>query len=1120
MRQRWFPWLVFAFCAIASWPIQAQQANKLQLQKLSDSLRLVEINTRARLNSTSARVNLLPPYSSDGTHFLLVDINKFGSPVYRMTLNAGAAKTTGADVLQSPAISGLNVTGRDILFGVWDGGRVKDHIELGDRLVSADGEEFNSHATHVTGTLIAQGVNPNAKGMAPAARASTQYFANDLAVISALAAGESPFIISNHSYGEGTGWIRDGNNWIWSGNAAISATEDYRFGLYGARASIVDQIAYLAPYYSIFWAVGNDRSDTGDGSRPADCNGGTGYDCIIPDAVGKNIFTIGAVNKVAAYINPSSVVMGTYSSWGPTDDGRIKPDLVAAGTDLFSLSAAGTNTYEVLGGTSMATPNAAGSLGLLQQLHFDLHGGQFMKSSTLKALAIHTAKEAGPFAGPDYSYGWGLVDVVAAADILMKENNVDKRVEELTLLNGQKYELVITPAVGKKITATIAWTDPAAAPTSESLDPTTLALVNDLDIRIVDDAGVEQKPWILDPLNPVRQATRGDNFRDNVEKIEFNSPSAARYRVVVTHKGQLKSGSQDFALVLTYQDAAAPSTYYWVGNSGNWADGSHWSLSTGGAPANKVPQPADRVIFDENSFSIDLATVSCSADQACASLTWTTSRNASINLTQHTLSITSQLRVQHSNNFVENGTVLLKSTSTGRVDWRLPSSPKTNLSVESGSWDVFGSAYLGELTLKAPLTVHDGFLGVRQVSASSNLSLQSAKMEVRDQVSIPPGTMVGNGKGSELSILGTTEQSLSGFDWTGTIRVEGNVRLKGASKVGSVIVNGSCSLESDNTVGMLSMSPGSQLSVAGGSIQTVDSLMISSLPGKRVQLTTTNGSSFLSLARHRRYCFDYVDVTGVAVFMATINAGPNSTTTRAPGWQTVPCEQMWFADFTWSYACSNALTEFKNQSTGTPDGWSWSMNGLVHVLRADKLTDQNPFFAFPGAGTYPVSLTILKGNEAIDVVEKQVVVAKNYLDENVVIASGSVLQSKNVGTRYQWLVDGEPILGAVNRTLDFGGVPGIYQVAAYDQTCNALSKPFLVTGVNPGDVEITVVPNPASSRIDVVGVDADATVFAIDMTGRQREIIDGRISDLPSALYLLKIVTGDRTYFRKLVVAR
>ncbi len=122
----------------------------------------------------------------------------------------------------------------------------------------------------------------------------------------------------------------------------------------------------------------------------------------------KNILTVGAVNPIAAgYSSAADVLMSSFSSWGPTDDGRIKPDVVADGVGLTSSIASSNNAYATYSGTSMATPNVTGSLLLLQEYYVQLHPGIFMRSATLKGLTIHTADEAGPNPGPDYQFGWG-----------------------------------------------------------------------------------------------------------------------------------------------------------------------------------------------------------------------------------------------------------------------------------------------------------------------------------------------------------------------------------------------------------------------------------------------------------------------------------------------------------------------------------------------------------------------------------------------------------------------------------------------------------------------------------------------------------------------------------------
>ncbi len=111
---------------------------------------------------------------------------------------------------------------------------------------------------------------------------------------------------------------------MWRGDVSISTTTDYRFGFYDSRAAQYDAIAYNAPYYTIVKAAGNDRGESGGGPQGPD-GGVNGFDCIPTESVAKNIITVGAVQNVANYTQPSDVLMTSFSSWGPTDDGRIKP---------------------------------------------------------------------------------------------------------------------------------------------------------------------------------------------------------------------------------------------------------------------------------------------------------------------------------------------------------------------------------------------------------------------------------------------------------------------------------------------------------------------------------------------------------------------------------------------------------------------------------------------------------------------------------------------------------------------------------------------------------------------------------------------------------------------------
>ena len=115
---------------------------------------------RARELGMPERIEL-----ADGRVREVAGIDEFGKVVYFTTHNTSAAISTGANLLNAAP---YNLTGTGIVVGVWDGGAGRaTHQEFGGRLVVMDGASLNNHATHVAGTIIASGVQANAKGMAP-----------------------------------------------------------------------------------------------------------------------------------------------------------------------------------------------------------------------------------------------------------------------------------------------------------------------------------------------------------------------------------------------------------------------------------------------------------------------------------------------------------------------------------------------------------------------------------------------------------------------------------------------------------------------------------------------------------------------------------------------------------------------------------------------------------------------------------------------------------------------------------------------------------------------------------------------------------------------------------------
>jgi len=501
----------------------------------------------------------------------LMSIGIGDKPFYYAIENLNAAQTVSTDDVWPGGSGGFSLSGSSTTLGklcVWDGGGVLlTHQELAGRVTQIDSPSgTHYHSTHVAGTMIASGVVASAKGMSYQGTLAAYEWTNDDAEMAAAAA--SGINISSHSYGYITGWYYS-SDWYWYGDITISPVEDYGFGFYSDDAQAWDAIAYNAPYYTIVKSAGNDRDDglsPGEGhwvwdsgswvwsNDTRDIDGGSdGYDCVSWNGTAKNIITVGAVYDISGgYSNPGDVVMSSFSGWGPTDDGRIKPDIVANGIGLYSCMDDANDSYYSLGGTSMSTPNVSGSLNLLVRYFETTHIGTTPLSSTAKALIIQTADEAGSYAGPDYKFGWGLMNTLKAIELIQADSASNGYIIEDSLNNSDTREYYITANGVDPVRITICWTDPPGSPPSPSLNPTTIMLVNDLDIRLENlTSATVYYPYTLNPASPGAAAGTGDNIRDNVEQIYLTSPSSGSYRLTISHKGSLSS-TQFYSLASSY----------------------------------------------------------------------------------------------------------------------------------------------------------------------------------------------------------------------------------------------------------------------------------------------------------------------------------------------------------------------------------------------------------------------------------------------------------------------------------------------------------------------------------------------------------------------------------------
>jgi len=444
------------------------------------------------------------------------------------------------------------LTGSGAKAGIWDGGRVDAHDDFSGRLTIADGgSPVSDHATHVAGTLAGSGARSAPygglplqwRGAAPQGFIYSYDYYGDVPAEFGAAIGAHGIDLSSNS------WVLDVDQARW-GNC-------YLYGDYDGYAPEFDEIVagYFGKPIVLVIAAGNERND-------GDCgiDARSGYACMPPPATAKNAITVGAIHT-------NNSAMTSFSSYGPTDDGRVKPDLVAGGCqstyDYSIWSTWPGNGYGATFycGTSMAAPAVAGTALLLFEAwrsEAAAHPGALSGApfpSTIKALLLGSADDLGN-AGPDFRFGYGRMNAKRAVDFIRTSTIVQD-----SLADGEVRTWTFpVPAGLPSIRVTLAWDDPAGVPLAAR------ALVNDLDLALLSPGGSTFYPYVLDPGNPAAAATNGADHRNNVEQVAVLSPQAGIWTARVAGTDVPVGARQRFSLAGI--DARAPAAPRSFGASG------------------------------------------------------------------------------------------------------------------------------------------------------------------------------------------------------------------------------------------------------------------------------------------------------------------------------------------------------------------------------------------------------------------------------------------------------------------------------------------------------------------------------------------------------------------------
>jgi len=426
-------------------------------------------------------------------------------------------------------------------------GRILDIIDF-----SGDGamDPGDGHGTHVTGSVLGNGAASGGKirGMAPEAK--LVFEAVGINGSNSLSVPDNLTEIFQPAYDTGA---RIHTN-SWGGNAN---------GIYTIYSQYVDQFMWDHPDILILFSAGNSGTDSnGDGVVDLDSMGSP--------ATAKNCISVGTSENYRPEIDrtwgtsfpgdkyPANPIsedhlsdniegIAAFSSRGPTDDGRIKPDIVAPGTFIASTKSSLADSdawgyidenYVYMGGTSMSTPITAGVAALVRQNYVD-NLNTTPSAALIKATIINGAHDMAPGqygtgsereinGCPDFSQGWGRLDVGKA---LYPAG--ERRVhffEGQGIREGESYEnKYYINNSSEPLKVTLAWTDYPAGLSAA------VTLVNDLDLNVTGPGDT--------------QYTEADH-NNNVEQIVIQNPEKGLYTIRV--KGfNIPQGPQPFALVLS-----------------------------------------------------------------------------------------------------------------------------------------------------------------------------------------------------------------------------------------------------------------------------------------------------------------------------------------------------------------------------------------------------------------------------------------------------------------------------------------------------------------------------------------------------------------------------------------
>lgn len=480
--------------------------------------------------------------------------------------------------LQSPTafLPGFLYQGEGQLIGIADSGIDKAHQDFFDRITgirdwggAGVGIDQNGHGTHVAGTVLGSGTGSEGQYQGAAPKANL-YFQALMDIHGKLAL---PFNLKDlfaDAYNKG---VRIHNN---SWGASTSSKVN-------AQAIEVDEFVHEHRDMLLVFSAGNDGTSADVKNVP---KGQVDFFSIGAPGTAKNILTVGASRSsrtkwgyaketyrdmwpdkypdppyyTVETVSGNADCLAAFSSRGPSDDERFKPDIVAPGTDVVSAKSSQSSPsnfwaahptskeYAIMGGTSMAAPLVSGCAAVIREFYQKKHNHS-PSAALLKATIINGAKKLlGVDAvllhanAPNFNQGFGMIDMKNTIPTNINRFFFcfkDNYKQDKEHFNTSGMSKVLTVKTGEKgwLRACLAYTDLPSR-----------ALQNNLNLAI---DGPDGARWIGNESG--YSMFRRFDTKNNVETILIPEAIAGNYSITVFADNIIK-GTQDYALVITAED--------------------------------------------------------------------------------------------------------------------------------------------------------------------------------------------------------------------------------------------------------------------------------------------------------------------------------------------------------------------------------------------------------------------------------------------------------------------------------------------------------------------------------------------------------------------------------------